>query len=33
MPDLLYVGLIVLFFAATFGLVGCCARLIKGGRP
>lgn len=33
MPDLLYVGLIVAFFAASVGLVRFCARLLTGGKP
>ena len=34
MPDLIYVGLIVFFFALSVGLVRFCASLMdKGGRP
>jgi hypothetical protein len=29
MPDVVYVGLIVLFFAASYGLVRFCAALLK----
>ena len=34
MPDVIFVVLIVAFFAATAGLVHVCARLLgSGGRP
>jgi len=34
MPDLIYVGLIIAFFALSAGLVRFCASLMdKGGRP
>lgn len=33
MPDIIYIGLIVAFFAASYGLVLFCANLLKGGRP
>ena len=34
MMDLVYIGLIVAFFAASVGLVRFCARLLSsGGRP
>ena len=32
MPDLLYVGAILAFFAASAGLVRFCARLLTGGK-
>jgi hypothetical protein len=33
MPDVIFLALIVVFFAATFGLVRFCARLMGGSRP
>lgn len=32
MPDLLYLGVLVAFFAASVGLVHFCARLLTGGK-
>jgi len=33
MLDIVYIGLIVVFFAATVGLVRFCANLLTGERP
>jgi len=33
MLDIVYIGLIVAFFAATVGLVRFCASLMSRGKP
>jgi len=33
MQDILYIGIIVAFFAVSYGLVRFCASLLNGGKP
>jgi hypothetical protein len=33
MPDAVFLGLLLIFFVASWGLVRFCDRLAGGGRP